>query len=333
MAARLGQKVKLLYLLDIFKRYTDEEHPLNSSELCKMLEERGVTAERKALYNDIEVLKGYGCDIIKTRTPKSGFFLGARDFELPEIYLLADAVRSADFISARKTRELLKKLDGMLSVYQAQRREKNIFFDTEGKCTNEEIYYVIDAVSSAIEQRKKITFRYGVRRLNADRELETQYKKMTVSPYAMTWQEDHYYLIGNYSKYDNLLHLRIDRMHGVEVTREDSRPFSEVSDYKEQFDIADYTSRLFLMHGGPVEQVQLCCDKRLMEQVADRFAGKFTVGEVTDTHFSFTVSAAVSEGLVSWISGFGAAIRVLGPEELRKSVAARAKEILKLYEE
>lgn len=331
MAARLGQKVKLLYLLDILKRYTDEEHPLPAAELCRMLEERGVTAERKALYNDIEVLVGYGYDIINTRVPRSGYFLGARDFELPEIYLLADAVRSADFISARKTRELVQKLDGMLSVYQAQKREKNIFFNTASKCGNEEIYYVIDSISSAIEQGKKVRFKYGTRRLNDRRELEIKYNERTVSPYAMTWQEDHYYLICNYEKYDNLLHLRIDRMYGVEITDEPSRPFCEVSDYSGHFDIADYTSHLFLMHSGPVEPIRLECEKKLIEQVADRFSGSLSVYNVTDTHFSFTVKAAVSEGLVSWISGFGGAVRVIEPESLKNAVINRAKKILEIY--
>lgn len=332
MAARIGQKVKLLYLIDIFRKYTDEEHPLPASELCAHLERMGVSAERKALYNDIEALIGYGYDIICTRVPRSGYFLASREFELPEIYLLADAVRSADFISARKTRELVNKLDGMLSVYQAQRREKNIFFDTCRKCANEEIYYVIDGIADAIAQNRKLRFRYGVRRLNENREICTSFREMKISPYAMTWQDDHYYLIGNYEKYDNLLHLRIDRMHGVELTDEPSRPFSEVSDYTDRFDIADYVSRLFQMHGGQTAQIRLRCEKRLIEQVADRFSDRLFVQDVTETHFSFTVKAVMSEGLISWIAGYGSAIEVLEPESLRQGVIDRARAILSLYE-
>jgi len=327
----MGQKIKLLYLVDILERYTDEEHPMSASAICERLEEKGVTAERKAIYNDIDILIQYGFDIICTRVPKNGYFLASREFELPEIYLLADAVRSAKFISAKKTRELISKLDGMLSVYQAKRRDKNIFFDGS-KCSNEEIYYIIDGINNAIEQGKKITFNYGVRTLCENREIKLRSKQMKISPYAMTWQDDHYYLIGNYEKYDNLLHLRIDRMHSVEILEEKARHFSEVTDYTEQFDIADYTNRLFQMHGGEVEEIELRCDKKLIEQVVDRFSEKIFVRDVSDTHFTFGIKAAVSEGLISWIVSYGGRIKVLSPKDLRDGVIARAKDILGVYE-
>ncbi len=329
MAARTGQKIKLLYLCDIFRKFTDEEHPLSASELCELLEQKGVSAERKAIYNDIDVLQQYGLDIIATRTPKNGYFLASREFELPEIYLLADAVRSAKFISSKKTRELLRKLDEQLSVYEAGKRDKNIFFDNR-KCPSEDIYYVIDAVNDAIEEGFKITFDYSVRILE-NRELITRTKRMRVSPYAMTWQDDHYYLIANYEKYDNLLHLRLDRMHNVEILAEKARHFSEVSDYKDSFDIADYTARLFQMHGGNIEEISLRCSKEIMEQVADRFSENIFVRDVSDTHFSFDAKAAVSEGLISWIIGFGAQLEVLSPKKLRDGVIERAKEISEVY--
>ena len=126
MAARRGQKLKLLYILDILRKYTDEEHPMNATDICKELEKLSVTAERKSVYDDIEQLIYYGADIIKTRVPKNGFYLGSREFELPEIFLLTDAVRAAKFISTKKTRTLISKLDSMLSVYQLNNRTKKI---------------------------------------------------------------------------------------------------------------------------------------------------------------------------------------------------------------
>ena len=141
MAARFGQKLKLLYIIEILKKYTDEEHPMNANELCDLLEQKGISAERKAIYNDIEMLIYYGWDIIKTRVPKSGYFLGSREFELPEIYLLADAVRSADFITIKKTRELLNKIESFLSVHQAAKNQKTVYVSPRYKCKNEAIYY------------------------------------------------------------------------------------------------------------------------------------------------------------------------------------------------
>lgn len=331
MAPRFGQKIKMLVLKEILEQYSDEEHPLNAEELCAQLGARGITAERKAIYDDVEQLREYGLDIIKTRTPKAGYFLGERQFELPEIYLLADAVRSAPFITPRKTRQLVQKLDGMLSVHQAAKREKNVFFDPAAKCDNESVFRMIDTVSQAIEARKKIKFSYRVRQLTDDRRIVPQETERVVSPYAMLWQDDRYYLIANYEKYDNLMHLRLDRMHGVELTEEPARPFCEVSPYKEQFDVADYAKKLFGMHGGTPTPVTLRCERRLLEQVLDRFGENLAVRHVTETHFECTVEVAVSDGLVRWLLGYGAAVTVLSPAALQDAVAAQAREILAVY--
>ena len=329
MAARRGQKVKLLHIIEILKKYTDEEHPLSASQICEKLESVGVTAERKAIYDDIECLINFGYDIVQTRVPKSGYFMGARDFELPEIYLLGDAVRTAKFISAKKTRELTSKLEGMLSNYQ--QREKGIYIDSSNKTRNEEIFYNIDAIGRAIENRKKITFKYGVRSLTGNREIVTTYKLRTISPYAMTWQDDHYYLIGNYDKYNNLAHFRIDRMRAVTETDEAARPYSEVCEYKETFDVADYTKKLFGMFVGEVRGIELRCSKRILEQVADRFGENVFIKNVTETHFDFGTDAVISEALVTWLTNYGSDIEVLAPQSLCDMMKDRAEKILSIY--
>ncbi len=330
MGVRSGQKLKLLCIIDILKKYTDEDHPIPANEICDRLMSMGVTAERKAIYDDIECLMNYGYNIIKTRVPRSGYFLGDREFELPEIYLLCDAVRTAKFISAKKTRMLTKKLEEMLSIYQSPNRDMGIYIDTVGKCDNEEIFYTIDSINRAIENNHKITFRYGTRCLD-NREIKTVYKQMTVSPYAMTWQDDHYYLIGNYEKYDNLIHLRIDRMRSVNESEDMSRPFSEVSEYKDVFDVVDYTKKLFSMYGGDNEEIELRCKKSILEQVTDRFTDKIFVRNVTDDSFCFSAKVSVSEALVTWIMNYGDKIEVVSPERLRQMVYDRANKIGKLY--
>lgn len=332
MAARNGQKLKLLYLIEILKSETDEDHPLSATEICDRLNAKGITAERKAIYDDVQKLIDFGYDIIKTRIPKSGFFLASREFEIPEIYLLTDAVRTAKFISPKKTRELVSKLDGMLSHYQAKKRERAIFVDNSGKCTNEEIYYTIDTIDTAITNRKKIAFKYGIRALNDNREIVTVYKDRIVSPYAMTWQDDHYYLICNYEKYDNLLHLRIDRMRGVSETDKAIRPYTEVCEYTDAFDIADYTKKLFGMHAGIQEEVELRCSKKYIEQIADRFSENIFIRNVTDTHFTITVKAVVSEALATWIMNYGDGVEVLSPNSLKEIIVNRSKQIFDMYD-
>lgn len=331
MAARRGQKVKLLYIIKILTKHSDEEHPLSATEICNYLNGYGVTAERKAIYDDIECLISYGYDIIQTRSPKSGYFLGQRDYELPEIFLLGDAVRTARFISEKKTRELISKLDGMLSEYQCAKRDKSIYIDGGYKTKNEEIFYNIDKINTAIEKRVMITLKYGKRVLSDGREIVTEYKDRKVSPYAMTWQDDHYYLIGNYDKYDNLMHLRIDRMRSVEITDESIRPFSEVSGYIDIFDVADYTKKLFGMFGGKETQIKLRCNKSMLEQAADRFGEGIFITNVTDDSFEFSVTAALSEGLVTWLMNYGDNVEVLFPQSLRSMLSERARKITEIY--
>lgn len=333
MAARRGQKIKLFYIIDILKKHSDEEHPITATEICEKLLLNGVTAERKAIYDDINQLVDYGFDIIRTHTPRSGFFLGSREFEIPEIYLLSDAVRSARFITPKKSRELISKLDSMLSVYQINARGKNVYFDNVGKTKNEEIFYSIDVINRAIENGHKISFKYLTKSLGEGKEIVTNIKERTVSPYALTWQDDHYYLIGNYDKYDNLMHLRVDRMKGVSETNTPLRHFSEVSEYKDVFDVANYTNRLFSMYGGKNENIDLRCSKEILEQVTDRFSEEIFIRNVTDTHFDVTVNVVVSNAITTWIMNYADKIEVISPMYLRDMICDRAESILSVYKD
>ncbi len=331
MSGRANQKLKLLYVLDILKKYSDEEHPLNASEISDHLATFGIEAERKSVYNDIAFLEQYGCDIIKTATPKRGWFIGSREFEVPEIYLLCDAVRSARFISSGKTRELLQKLNSMLSVHQTQRLEGSVYFSLFDKAQNEELYYSIDSITSAIQLGRQISLIYKQRTFDSDRKIKYITKNMVINPYALTWQDDHYYLIGNYAKYDNLIHLRLDRISKVEILKEKARHFSEVSDYKESFDTADYTNKLFSMYSGEMCDVELCCSREILEQVLDRFSENIFIKKTTDTTFNVTVKAALSEALVTWIMNYGNKITAVKPDALREMIKQRAISVLENY--
>lgn len=331
MAGQSNQKLKLIYVLDILKKYSDEENPLNAIDIAEKLAEYGIDAERKSIYNDIGVLEQYGCDIIKTGTPKKGWFIGDREFEVPEIHLLCDAVRSAKFISPKKTRELLHKLNSMLSVYQTKKWENSVFFSVQDKSANEEIYYNIDKINTAIRANKQIRLKYSSRTLGGNREIERNTKERVVNPYALTWQDDYYYLICNYSKYDNLIHLRLDRINSVEILESKARHFSEVCEYKDFFDTADYTNKLFGMHSGQLYDVELCCDRSITEPVLDRFSEKIFIKKVTETTFNFTVKAALSQALVTWIINYGSQLKVVKPALLQDMVTERAKKVLENY--
>lgn len=329
MSKSWGQKLKLIAVLDVLREHSDEENPITASAICDLLAERGITAERKSVYADIEALTDYGYDIVRSYSPK-GFFLGSREFEEAEIYLLSDAVRTAKFISPKKTRVLVKKLDSLLSRGQRKKREKDIYFNPSQKCSNEEIFYNIDTISQAIRQNKMVEFDYVSRELKG-REFVDVIKKLWVSPYALTWQDDHYYLICNFQKYDNLVHMRLDRMSKVKIRKETARHFSEVSEYTDFFDVADYTNKIFGMYTGNIQTIELCCKKKLAKTVVDRFSENIFITNVTDDEFCFSYKAAVSDALVTFLLNFGDEIKVINPQNLKEMIVNRAEKVINMY--
>lgn len=330
MSKGWGQKLKILYVLDILKNHSDEQNPITAAAICEKLGENGISAERKSVYSDIEALIDYGYDIVYSNSPK-GYFLASREFEEPEIYLLCDAVRTAKFITPKKTRELVKKLDSLLSENSKNKRKNDIYVNYSQKCDNEEIFYNIDTISRAIAENKKVTFKYISKELKGHEFAEVK-KDMKISPYALTWQDDHYYLIGNYEKYDNLLHLRLDRISKASAIDQKARFFGEVSEYKDFFDVADYTAKIFGMFSGEMETIELCCKKKTAQTVADRFSEKIYISGVTDDEFRFSFKAAISEALITFIMNFGDTVKVIKPQSLKEKVVNRAEKILKNYE-
>ncbi len=325
-----SNKLKLLCLIDILKTLTDEEHPMSAGDICAELERQGIRAERKSIYRDIATLTEHGFDIVQTRVPHPGYFLAGREFELAEIRMLIDAVQSAGFVTAAKTGELIKKLGALASKYQFESISDQVYTDKRIKQSNEEIYYSIDVIHKAITGKKKIRFKY-LRRFIVDNKIENSVKEMIISPYAMIWSNDHYYLVGNNEKYDNLIHLRLDRMKSVKLMIASSRPFSDVSDYKDEFDAADYISKTFNMFGGSENKIELRCKNSLLEQIVDRFGDGVPLRKSGDDHFVLYIDALISEGLISWILQFGSDIEVLSPRELRSQMLDKVSSLTALY--
>lgn len=330
MSASLNKKIKLLYLLEILKEYSDEQHPLTSFEIIDKLSSYGISVERKAIYSDIEVLITAGFDIIKTKTPKSGYFLADREFEKPELSLLADAVMASNFITSKKTREILKKLEKFMSVYDAIKFRNRIFINNKNKCENEEIYYIIDKLQSAIDENKKVEFLYFKHYFEGGTPNLSE-KTFKISPYALVWEDDNYYLIGNNEKYNNLMHLRVDRIKKVIILKEKSRNFEEVSTYKGFFDTADYTTKAFNMFGGERATIELLCKNNSFEQIIDRLGKNVTIRKYDNEHFLVLSDSIVSEGLSKWILQFSGDIEVLSPPKLRNMVEDRVERLCNIY--
>lgn len=327
-----SSKVKTLFILKYLSEYSDENNPLSATDLIALLAKEGISCERKSIYADIKTLNQVGFDILTSSAPKRGFFLTNRTFELAQVRLLIDAVTSAGFITPNKTRDLVNKLEGLVSRNEAKELVSQVYVDSNAKCDNEEIYYVIDALHDAILSHSKVKFLY--KRRNIDKENRKSYTEKTfrVSPYALIWKDDHYYLVCNNAKYDNLMNLRLDRMRKVEILNEAARDISEVSEYRYEIDVADYTSKMFNMFSGSPDNVKLLCNLELREEIMDRFGAKIPLVAVDGDHFETTINAAVSDGLVSWMMNFGNKIKVLEPQSLADSVKKRAEEIAAIYQ-
>lgn len=333
MAGTKNSKKKLLLLADILLQKTDENHFLAATEICEELEKAGISAERKSIYNDIEILKDYGYDIIHTGSKnRGGYFIGSRTFQLAELRLLSDAVQAANFITQKKTNELVHKIESFASENDAKILHSQVYVDNRPKCKNEDIYYTISYLDEAINAGVKVSFTYTRRKITEDFKTASEEKQFTVSPYALIWSDDHYYLVCNNEKYDNLMHLRIDKIKKVTLTQLPARHFSEVSDYRNSFDSADYASKIFNMYSGELKPVELVCHKDLLEPMLDRFGEKVRLQKVDDDHFLLHTNAAISDGLVKWVLQFGGKIKVRMPNDLIYEVKKNAEEILKNYE-
>lgn len=325
-------KLKTLFIYNFLEKYSDEEHPLSTTDLISMLAEKGVSCERKSIYADIAALNDIGCDIITVKSPKRGFFMASRTFEIPEVMLLVDAVSSAGFITPKKTASLISKLETLVSVEQAKTMKSQVYVDTNSaKCDNEEIYIIIDRLNNAITDNNKVKFVYRRRSIDVQNRKKYTDKTFIVSPYALIWRDDHYYLVCNNQKYNNLINLRIDRMKKLEILDEPSRPVSEVSAYKDKFDEQDYVSKQFNMFSGEECKVTLKCDLQLQEEMIDRFGKNIPLKALEGNHFETTVTATVSDGFVSWLMQYGDKIEVTSPKRVAKMVRDKSKAIYYMY--
>ncbi len=325
------QKLRLLYIIEILASKSDEDHLLSAVDIMRYLKENyDIECERKTIYDDIDCLIEFGYDIIKSQSPR-GYFMFPYHFETAELRLLIDAVQSANFISAKKTKALLKKFSAFSSEYQYKRLEKQVYIDNRNKCSNENLFYNIDLLNSAILKKKQVVVIYRRRKVVDGNRAEYEEKKMLINPYALIWANDHYYLVGNYSKYDNLIHLRIDRMKSVDITENHVRRFSEVSPYTTSFDTADYSNKHLSMFSGDIKPVELICKNEMIEDFIDRFGEKCYMKPFDEEHFLAKIDVAVTNGLVSWIMQFGDGVKVRTPKELKNMIIDKTTAILSQY--
>lgn len=314
MAKSSNQKAKVLYLMRFFLEETDELHPLSRKQLEEKLAEQGIVTARKSLYDDLETLRTFGLDIAYQKERPEGYYLASREFELPELKLLVDAVQSSRFITEKKSEELIRKIEGLASKHEAKQLQRQVVVSNRIKAMNESIYYNVDRLHTAIAGNQQICFQYFEWTVAKQTRLKKNGAWYQISPWALTWDDENYYLIGYDEKAGMLKHFRVDKMLRIQLLEESRKG-------KEAFalvDMGQYTRKTFGMFGGEEQTLRLRFENRYIGVVIDRFGTEVSVRPDGESHFIARVEVAVSEQFFGWLTGLGRGVEILSPQEVVK---------------
>ncbi|MBQ9031033.1 MAG: WYL domain-containing protein [Parasporobacterium sp.] len=328
MAKGNNQKLKLLYLAKIFSEETDEEHGLSVSQLVAKLAALDISAERKTLYADMEELRDFGMDILAQQNGKSvTYHLVSRDFELAELKLLVDSVQSSKFISEKKSNILIRKLENLTSKYEAGQLHRQVLIAGRIKSMNESTYYNVDDIYNAINQDRKIRFRYFNWNVDKTERLRKDGEWYYVSPWHLRWDDEYYYLIGYDSHTDSVRHYRVDKMKSISIT---DIP-RDGKDKLKAFNPASYTRKLFGMYSGDELHVVLEGENSLVGVIIDRFGKEIPIRRKDETHFEAVVEVALSPQFLGWIASLNPGIRITGPEPAARAMQDFVRKLKDAY--
>lgn len=324
MAKSANQKLKLLILKDYLLRNSDEKHPVTIPQIIEELGRYDIKAERKSLYDDLEALRVYGLDIVQSR---GNYYVGQRNFETPELKLLVDSIQSSKFITEKKTMSLIKKLEELASMYDAQLLERQVYVRNRVKSMNESVYYNVDSIADAINQDRAIRFKYFEYTVTKERRIRRNGDWYVVSPFALMWDDENYYMVAWDANAGSLKHYRVDKM--LEITalkdaRKGKEAFAEV-------DMAAYAKKTFGMFTGQDRSVRLRFKNILAGAVFDRFGRDVMLIPDGEDHFVVTLDVAVSPQFYSWVFGFGTDVEILSPDDIRERAADLAQQIADQY--
>ncbi|MGN0641890.1 MAG: helix-turn-helix transcriptional regulator [Huintestinicola sp.] len=315
-----NQKLKMLYLYNIFVKQTDEEHALSAAQIIGELERYGISEQRKTLYDDIHLLKAYGLDIVMSGGKQYTYYLASRDFELPELKLLADAVASARFLTEKKSRELIGKIEGLASIYEGRQLQRHVYVANRVKSMNERIYLNVDIIHRAINEKKQISFKY----FDYDIRKKKHYRDglRTASPVELTWDDERYYLVAFYKKRpDNYTNFRVDRMESIEILDESAENIPE------RFSLSEYMNSTFSMFSGETQDVKLRFENSLVNVVLDRFGKDIIIVPDGDEHFTVSVKVKAGTPFFGWLLQFGTAAEIVRPSELNEKYYEHLKAV------
>ena len=302
-------KKRLLLILELLYKNTDESHPVSTVDITSYLDEKGFQIDRKTLRSDLRLLISMGYDIVVVKSSPNKYFWGERTFEIPELKMLLDAVSSARFISEKKSKQLTKKIMSLAGMQQREQLKRHVRAIGKTKADNKGLYYIIDTITEAINRKKKISFQYMEYNGRKEKILRNDGEVYILSPYVLYWNEDYYYVLGYSDKRERVTAFRIDRMKTPTIMDDDAVPKPE------DFDVSAYSNKVFQMFSGEETTVELECDTVLMKYVIDRFGIDVETEELSEDKFLAKVPVDLSPTFYGWVFQFGGRIRITGPEE------------------
>ena len=320
-----NQKLKIFYILDYLQKNSHQEHPVRAVELQAMLEQQhNIICDRKTVYSDIQALQDYGVDIVSLPGKNGGYYIASRNFELPELKLLIDAVQSSRFLTEKKSRELIEKLCSQCSVYDARLMRRDVLVSGRVKSMNETIYYNVDAIQDAIAENRQITFRYFDFALDSSRKYRD--RDYQASPYGLCQDNENCYLLAHSPRH-GVTSYRVDRMSDIQLTQLSRTPCPELTGKN----LVEHANRLFQMYSGESATVKLRFHNSLVNVVLDRFGRDTMLIPDGEEHFVFTVNVAVSPMFLSWVIGFGNKARILYPQSVIDACKSMCQDALAQY--
>lgn len=326
MPKSYNQKLKIFYILDYLQKNSHQDHPVRAAELLTMLEQQhNIVCERKTIYSDIAALRDYGVDIVSIPGKNGGYYIASRNFELPELKLLIDAVQSSRFLTEKKSRELIEKLCSQCSVYDARLMRRDVLVSGRVKSMNETIYYNVDAIQDAIAENRQITFRYFDYGLDGKRHYRN--RNYQASPYGLCQDHENCYLLAH-SERHGVTSYRVDRMSDIRLLDDPRTPCPELTGKA----LTEHANRLFQMYAGEQTAVKLRFHRSLINAVIDRFGREVMLIPDGEEHFVFTAEVAVSPMFLSWVIGFGQKAKILYPESVVQACQDLCREALAQYD-
>lgn len=324
-----NQRFKLYRLAQIMLKKTDDEHYITMPEIMEELAKYNVTADRKSIYNDLRDLSALGIEVEgEPIGNRYHYHVVNRPFELPELKLLVDAIQSSKFITEKKSNALIRKLETLLSKYDAQKLQRQVYVSGRIKTMNESIYYTVDAIHNAISENKKIRFQYYQWNVKKEMELRHNGAWYHISPWGLSWDDENYYLVGYDSDAGKIKHYRVDKMMHIQMSEEKR----EGRNYFKKLDMAEYAKKSFGMFGGKEQTVKLKVRNELAGVMIDRFGKDVMIVPLDDEYFTVSVNVHVSRQFLGWVFSLGEAARIIGPDEVAAQMREEAKRLMRQYE-